>query len=184
MLDKEQCVSVMSQVKEIIQKSKLNVTNCELMKIQVTDFGLGDLKQYGAQIITLSDTDLIGVKLIVLLPDQILPEHYHPRVDEYMGKQEIVRGEWGQTFVYDEGTANDFGKQRVSSELENYTAFNETLLGRAEQLLIEPRTKHWFMGGPEGSIIWSFSSKVLDKNDVFTNKSVKRDSVSFCKIEL
>ncbi len=37
-----------------------------------------------------------------------------------------------------------------------------------------PDTPHWFQGGPEGAVIWSLSTKVVDKKDVFSDPEIVR----------
>ena len=44
-----------------------------------------------------------------------------------------------------------------------------TGLGQAQNI--------WFQGGPGGVVFWSFSTKAIDVEDVFTNPDVQRTTV-------
>jgi D-lyxose ketol-isomerase len=50
-------------------------------------------------------------------------------------------------------------------------------LDPGEQVVCPPNTWHWFQAGPQGAIIWSFSSKVTDAQDEFTDPQVVRQTV-------
>ena len=55
-----------------------------------------------------------------------------------------------------------------------YSCRNERLLQRGDQLTLAPGQKHWFQGGPEGAVVYSFSSTVRDLQDGFTDPAVVR----------
>jgi hypothetical protein len=40
---------------------------------------------------TMVQMDRISVKVLALLPDQTVPEHWHPLVDDDPGKEETIR---------------------------------------------------------------------------------------------
>ena len=61
----------------------------------MADFGLSNIYNEGVQILTFFETDRIAGKLLILLPYQTEPEHWHPPVANNPGKQEIVRALWG-----------------------------------------------------------------------------------------
>ena len=43
-----------------------------------------------------------------------------------------------------------------------------------DQVTSPPDTYHWFQAGPEGAVVWSFSSRATDVQDVFTDPDVRR----------
>ena len=43
-----------------------------------------------------------------------------------------------------------------------------------DQLIFDPGTKHWFQAGPEGAVLYSFSTTVRDILDGFTNPEIVR----------
>jgi D-lyxose ketol-isomerase len=50
----------------------------------------------------------------------------------------------------------------------------ESILGPGDQVTCPPDTYHWFQAGPEGAVVWSFSSRATDVQDVFTDPDVRR----------
>jgi D-lyxose ketol-isomerase len=124
------------------------------------------------------DTPEIAVKLIVMFPDQVLPEHRHPPLDNYPGKAETLRCEWGELYLYTEGAACSEPKGHPSADrLKSYTVWHEVLLHPGKQITLQPNTLHWFQGGEEGAVVWSFSSRAVDVEDIFTDPDIKRQTV-------
>lgn len=150
----------------------------ELASIEVADFGLGELASSGAQILTLVNTDKIAVKLLALTPGQTLPEHAHPRLGEYEGKEETIRCAWGELYLYGPGepTPNPRG-QPPAHRRAAYKMWHETILRPGDQATFPPNTPHWFQAGPTGAVVWSFSTKAVDIQDVFTDAQISRQTV-------
>ena len=150
----------------------------ELATISVADFGLGELEESGAQILTLLDTEEIAAKLIALFAGQTLPEHRHPPLGDYPGKAETLRCEWGEVYVYAPGPAspNPLGHPPARRR-ETYTVWHESILRPGEQITLVPNTWHWFQAGPEGCVVWSFSSRAVDVQDHFTDPQIERVTV-------
>ena len=143
--------------------------------MEIADFGLGEIEISGAQIITLVDTPQIAAKILVMLPHQTEPEHTHPAIGEYLGKEETIRCEWGELYLFSPGnpTAHPKG-QPPAHRRETYTVCKEEILHPGDQVTFPPNTPHWFQGGPQGAVIWSFSTKVVDKKDIFTDPAIIR----------
>ncbi len=159
---------------DLLSDTGLSLTPDELAQIAVADFGLGDLERVGAQIITLLDSSEIAVKLIVLFPGQILPEHRHPPLGSYPGKAETLRCELGTVHLYTEGAPTS-GVQVPGCTPT--TALHEVILTPGEQVTLVPNTHHWFRAGADGAVVWSFSSRATDVADVFTDPAVRRETV-------
>jgi D-lyxose ketol-isomerase len=163
---------------ELIQKTGIAIHPGEMARIDVADFGLSDLETFGAQILTLVNTDNIAAKLIAMHPFQTMPEHWHPQVGDYMGKEETIRCEWGVLFLYGPGEPSAAPKAVVpEAKLPAFTQWHERLLKPADQVTFPPNTPHWFQAGPEGVVVWSFSTKVIDLQDLFTDPEIRRDTV-------
>ena len=56
------------------------------------------------------------------------------------------------------------------------TVFHEIILNPGDQYTIMPETWHWFQAGPEGAVISEFSTRSTDETDVFTDKSLVRQT--------
>lgn len=91
MITKAEAKKAQKKAAQLLRNSGVYFSNDELNNISVADFGLSNLSIFGAQILTLMNTDKISTKVIVMLPYQTLPEHWHPKVGKYIGKEETIR---------------------------------------------------------------------------------------------
>jgi D-lyxose ketol-isomerase len=126
----------------------------ELERIEVADFGLGELRTTGLMLLVYVNTDRYCAKELVLYPGQICPEHRHPPFDGTPGKEETFRCRRGSVELWVDG-------ERVR-------------LGPGEQYTIPPDTLHWFQAGEEGAVVSEFSSTSRDDLDVFTDPRIVR----------
>jgi D-lyxose ketol-isomerase len=149
----------------------------ELQKIAVADFGLNNLKKEGGQIFTLFATQRISTKIIALLPNQTLPEHWHPPVDDDPGKEEVIRAISGNLRFYIPGEGEIKEGFIPEGKDDYYTMRNEVLLKPGDQIILKPGTKHWFQAGYEGAVMFSFSTCVRDGLDGFTDPNIKRETI-------
>ena len=158
----------------ILDKSGFAYSARDIEALEFADFGLGRPLEEGAQIMTLENTDRLAVKIIILLPQQILPEHRHVNVGNVKAKQELLRIFWGLVDVYtqEENFETDLPVPECSRPY--YTCKTKISLSQAEQLLIEPPDPHWFKAGDEGCVILSISTTAHDAKDIFTNPNIKR----------
>lgn len=158
----------------MLKESGFPLTSSELEAIAVADFGLGKPEVEGAQILTLFSTDRISAKLIMLFNGQILPEHWHPRVGDDPGKEEIIRGYSGTVFYFD-NCSGVFCEPDVPNDKSSvYTCRSRLILTPGLQVIVPPGRKHWLQGGPGGGCVISFSTCVRDILDQFTDKSIIR----------
>jgi D-lyxose ketol-isomerase len=165
---------------EMVRKAGVIVRDEEFEKVEVADVGLSELAISGLQILTLAGTDWVGVKLLVLRPNQFFPQHRHPPslTENYPGKQEIFRGQWGEAYLYVPGEATPNPKAKPPEHrCPHLTVWNEVVLRPGVQYISPPNTWHWFQAGAEGAVIWSFSSKVTDAQDEFSDPQVVRQTV-------
>ena len=141
---------------ETILEIAIGITPEESERIEVADFGLGELSTTGLQLLTYVNTDRYCAKELVLYPGQTCPEHRHPPVAGGPGKEETFRCRWGTVTLHVDG--------------------RELVLGPGQQFTIPPDTLHWFQGGPRGAVVSEFSSTSRDESDVFTDPRVVRSS--------
>lgn len=150
----------------------------EVEQIEVVDLGLGELEQTGLQILTLVNTGEVGVKLLVLFAHQVFAQHKHPPLGSYPGKEETFRCQWGELYLYLPGVATPGPRGRPPAHRRHaYTVWHEVVLRPGDQVTSPPDTFHWFQAGPQGAVVWSFSSRTTDVEDVFTDPQVQRRTV-------
>ena len=130
------------------------LTQAEREAIEVADFGLGRLREYGLQLLVYVNTDRYCAKELVLYPGQTCPEHRHPPFDGTPGKEETFRCRRGSVELHVAGERID--------------------LGPGDQHTIPPDTLHWFRAGDDGAVVSEFSSTSRDDLDVFTDERIVR----------
>jgi D-lyxose ketol-isomerase len=131
------------------------LTAAERARIEVADFGLGRLDEFGLQLVVYVNTDRVCAKELVLFPGQACPEHRHPPVDGRPGKEETFRCRVGTVELHVDG-------------------HGDVLLRPGDQFTIPPDTLHWFRAGEEGAIVSEFSTRSHDESDVFTDPKIRR----------
>ncbi len=166
-----------ARVINLYKQSQIVLTDAEINSIDFADFGLNNIEEEALNIILYVNNDRYCAKEMVLLPNQTCPEHLHPDLENYEGKQETFRCRWGKVYLYtDEPT--DVTEHQVSppeKSKQYYTAKKEIVLTAGDQYTIDPRIKHWFKAGPEGAVISEFSSPSFDEYDVFTDPNIVRE---------
>ena len=131
------------------------LTPAEHERIEVADFGLGQLDEIGLQLVVYVNTERVCAKELVLLPLQTCPEHRHPPVDGTPGKEETFRCRQGIVHLHVDGE-------------------DEIVLRPGDQYTILPDTLHWFRAGDEGAVVSEFSTQSRDEADVFTDPRIVR----------
>lgn len=162
----------------LLSRVSIALTQIEIQRMEVVDFGLSDLANCGVQIVPVVETGNIAVRLLVLTPHQTEPEHRHPALGQSRGKEEVIRCEWGELYLYGPGnpTFNPKGRPPLARRA-TYTVWHEHILHPGGQVAFQPNTPHWFQAGPGGAVIWSFSTKALDLADEFTDPDIVRCTV-------
>jgi D-lyxose ketol-isomerase len=160
---------------EAMLAAGIAVTDDERDRIEVADFGLGELGHFGIQLLTYINTERVCAKEIVMKPWQICPEHLHPPVLGEPGKEETFRCRAGTVFVYTPGEPSLNVRHRIRPEDDSVlTVRMETVLQPGDQLTVPPSTLHWFQAGPEGAIVTEFSTCSRDEFDIFTDLRIRR----------
>ena len=176
MVSQKKYDEITKKVIGIMEENKIVLTQAEKENIEVADFGLGDIENTGLQIVTYINTERVCAKELIMLPGQTCPEHRHPEVDGFPGKEETFRCRAGNVFLYVPGepAANPGCKAPEGAE-EYYTVWHEIELKPGEQYTLMPDTLHWFQAGPEGAIVSEFSTKSTDGADIFTDPNIVRE---------
>ena len=177
MLTRAEYERAQKRAAEMIQKAGIKIKPEEINEISVADFGLSNLKVEGAQILTFFATERLSAKIIAPFPGQILPEHWHPPVEDDPGKQEIIRIIDGTVYFYVPG--EDTLKSAVipSGKDSVFTCRHEVIMKPGDQITLEPGTKHWLQAGEKGAVMYSFSTCVRDALDGFTDPEIVRETL-------
>jgi D-lyxose ketol-isomerase len=130
------------------------LTPAEVDAIELADFGLGRFDEVGLAIVVYVNTERVCAKELVMLPNQLCPEHRHPPVGDDPGKEETFRVRAGSI--------------RLNVGGEDHE------LGPGDQLTIPPDTLHWFRAGPDGAVVSEFSTRSRDESDVFSDPRIVR----------
>lgn len=83
----------------LLSRAGVALTPEEVAAFEVTDFGLGRLRELGLEVVTYINTERCCAKELVLLPRQTCPEPMHPPVGAYPGKEETFRCRWGVVYL-------------------------------------------------------------------------------------
>ncbi len=154
MISREEERQARAYVVERLWAAGIVVTDEEVGRIEVADFGLGRLREVGLQILVYVNTDRCCAKELVLFPGQMCPEHRHPPFGGTPGKEETFRCRLGQVDLMVDGVL-------VSLE-------------PGGQFTIPPDTLHSFRAGADGAVITEFSSESRDELDVFSDPRIVR----------
>jgi len=145
----------------------------------VTDFGLGRFTEVGVGFLAwTNDKQANYASLeVFLLPNQMIPEHWHVAVEE--GKVPPKMESWvvryGATFAYGDGepTANPSVKVH-ECQAKFVTARHETPIRPGEVAGIsKPMEKHWQQAGSEGCILTEMSTYHTGEAVKFTDPAIK-----------
>jgi D-lyxose ketol-isomerase len=175
MITRAQADAARRRAVAMLRTAGIVVTPAEARRIEVADFGLGELGSTGLELVVYVNTDRYCAKELVLLPRQTCPEHRHPPVAGQRGKMETFRCRAGEVVLGVPGAAPRRPKARIPRGRERwYTVRHEIVLKPGDQYTIPPNTLHWFQAGALGAIVSEFSSRSRDGSDVFTDPAIRR----------
>ncbi len=175
MVSEKVIVQTKKRIKGFFRKTCIVVTEEELRKIEVTDFGLSDFYNIGLSVVIYINTSRVCAKELALLPFQICPQHKHPDIANKSGKEETFRCRWGVVYLYVEGDKSVNIKASIPKKYsDKISVFHEILLKPGDQFTLQPNTWHWFQGGPEGAVVSEFSTHSCDDGDIFYDKDIER----------
>jgi D-lyxose ketol-isomerase len=159
----------------LLSRAGIVLTPEEVGAVEVTDFGLGRLRELGLQLVTYINTERCCAKELALLRRQTCPEHLHPQVGDYPGKEETFRCRWGIVYLYVPGEPTQSPPAEVPAGYERHlSAWREIELRPGQQWTLPPETLHWFQGGTEGAVVSEFSTRSMDEYDVWTDPNIRR----------
>ncbi len=132
-------------------------------KLWVSDYGTGQFAKLGlgAHMFENNERDRYMLMDLFLLPNQMLPEHYHLETDKNPAKMEGWLVRHGISYVYGEGEATKpmhavVPKCHMDGTV---TVEHEVILKPGEFTRLNRATaRHWQFGGPEGAIITEVAS--------------------------
>ena len=174
MIIKKQQKAAQERTAEMIRQAGIVITDEEAGSIEIVDFGLSNLEKEGVQVLTLVQTDRISVKVLVMLPNQTEPEHWHPPVDGDPGKEETIRVIAGTVYFYVSGEDTFKEGFIVQGKDGCYTMRKEIVMKPGDQLTLAPGEKHWFQAHEGGAVMYSFSTIARDALDQFTDPDIVR----------
>jgi len=123
----------------------------------VSDYALGRFTEVGlAAYIFMNQQEANYLQLdIYLLPNQMLPEHYHVKTDKAAAKMEGWLCRYGRSYVYGEGPKTEDLHARIPEfERPWVTVFHETVIDPGQCAhLNRPTARHWQFAGPRGAIL-------------------------------
>ncbi len=157
----------------MIRRAGIRISEKEANIIQVIDFGLGKLHQEGLQVLTLFLSDRIEVRVLVLLPNQIYPEHWHPMADSISGKEETIRVIDGNVKLYLPGESKGKAPFIPAGKERWYTSLAGNILNPGDQMTIAPGVKYWMQAEPSGSVMYSFSAAAPGILDQFSDPNIE-----------
>ncbi|MBR3751410.1 MAG: D-lyxose/D-mannose family sugar isomerase [Clostridia bacterium] len=160
---------------KLYEKAGIVLTDEEKNRLEFCDYGLNDFERIGTEILIYVNTKRVCAKEMALTPNQICPEHIHPQLGDYAGKEETFRCRWGEVYLYVPGEPTKNPKGFVPQERkEHFTVWHEIHLLPGEQYTLKEQTLHWFQAGPEGAVISEFSTPSFDEADIFTDPQINR----------
>ena len=175
MIAEKQYRDAQKKALKYFQKAGIVVAETERSKIEVADFGLGQLAETGLELLVYVNTDRVCAKELVLFPRQTCPEHFHPPVGIKTGKEETFRCRWGKVYLYVPGDKTPHPKAKPPKGKDNcYTVWHEIELNPGDQYTLHPGTPHWFQAGNKGAIVSEFSTTSVDEADIFTDPKIQR----------
>jgi D-lyxose ketol-isomerase len=171
-----EAIKIRQRAVRLLQKAYIAVTAKERENMEVADFGLGDIRNIGLEVIIYENNDRYCAKELVLFPRQMCPEHRHPAVGKKgMGKQETFRCRWGEVYLYVPGDPSPHPRAKIPEKYRKFfTVWKEIVLRPGDQYTLPPNTLHWFQAGDKGAVVSEFSSTNTDEYDVWTDSRIRR----------
>lgn len=160
---------------ELYRRAGIVLNEQEKKHLEFCDYGLEDFDRIGTEILIYVNTKRVCAKEMALMPNQICPEHIHPPLGDYPGKEETFRCRWGEVFLYVPGEPTPHPHATVPEERKQwFTVWHEIHLLPGEQYTLREQTLHWFQAGPDGAVISEFSTPSFDNSDIFTDPQIQR----------
>ena len=164
-----------SKYLKLMDKAGIALSDEERNNVEICDYNLSRFDEIGTGIIIHVNTKRCCAKEIILYPWQICPEHIHPQLGDYPGKEETFRCRWGEVYLYVEGEPAGAPKAKLPADKEDtFTVWHEIILKPGEQYTLKEKTWHWFQAGPLGAVVSEFSTPSFDDKDIFRDQEITR----------
>jgi D-lyxose ketol-isomerase len=128
----------------------------------VSDYGLGKFTELGLGAYGFINDEKGGYlgQDMYLLPNQMLPEHYHIETSKAKPKMEGWHVRYGLSYTYGEGDSTLSSHIKIPDFEKAYVSvYHETPLAVGQTAVLNRETaRHWQFGGPEGAIISEYGS--------------------------
>jgi len=146
-----------------------------------TDFGLGDFPAVGMGGIFWAQDDVHGVfgHEILLLPNQMLVEHYHIAADKNPAKNECWQAKYGTTYCFGEAgeDASKFPNVKLPESQKKFVTVDKVAVSDAKEgnvvWLNRLTARHYQIAGAEGAIVTEYGVFHSGKGVQFTNPGIK-----------
>ena len=173
----EQIEFAQKKAAKMLDKANIKINDEERNRIEICDYNLNVFEDIGTSIVIYMNTQRCCAKELILFSNQLCPEHIHPQLQNYPGKEETFRCRWGEVYLYVPGERSENIKAKIPAGKENtFHVWHEIVLRPGEQYTLKEKTLHWFQAGPEGAIVSEFSSPSFDKMDIFSDSDIIRNS--------
>ncbi len=131
-------------------------------KLWVSDYGLGKFTELGLGAYGFINDEkgkYLGQDMF-LLPNQMLPEHYHLETAKATPKMEGWHIRYGLSYTYGEGDSTLSSHIKIPEfEKAHVSVYHEIPLSPGQTAVLDRETsRHWQFGGPEGAIISEYGS--------------------------
>lgn len=165
---------IQKRAAKILKRARIALSSREARHIEVTDFGIGDVRNIGAQIAFRIEADGFSARELVILPSQIFPEHGHiPETHGSQGGQEILRCRWGVIFLYTEGKSSRRIRAHIPFQFrDHFSVWKQQILKAGDQKTIAPGSLHWFQAGPKGAVISEYSVLTPRYRSIWTDPQI------------
>jgi len=162
--------SVVQRALKFLDRAGIVLSEAEKEQVQVAEYGMDMLDHIGLELVVYVNTERCCAKELVLFPGQTCPEHRHPPIGSYPGKEETFRCRWGSVYLYVPGEKTENPKGVAPpGKSDCFTVWHEVVLNPGDQYTLAPNTLHWFQSGPEGAVVSEFSTMSLDEYDIYTD---------------
>jgi hypothetical protein len=144
----------------------------------VTDFGLGRFTEVGMGGCYWANDDKAGYcgMELFILPNQMVPEHFHVKTDKAPARVQTAHVRWGKVYAYTEGTPTEKIWAKIPTiELNWVTVRTEHELKVGQTIEFPAMQKHWLIGAPEGALMTEYSTYADPVGSTkFTDPKAKR----------
>ena len=146
----------------------------------VSDFALGDFPNVGMGGIFWAHENKNGVfgHEIILLPNQMLIEHWHVAGGGLPAKNECWQARAGQTYCFgEEGEdSSKFPNVKIPESQKNFVTVNKVECADSKKgnvvWLNRLEARHFMIAGPEGAVVTEYGSYHSNDNNRYTNPKV------------